>query len=230
MALSGAIYVMGTVSGRVEQPDRMRTVFPRASFLTLAIVAGFLTSGCDGNKSAPVSSVDAGGNYRLVAQDGTLFSRSSLKGGPYITYFGYAACPDRCPTMLLRLANLRKQMGLAPRQLPIVFITVDPEHDTHERLAAFVKSLDRPIIALTGSVEVINRVTDNAGVFVEKRIQPDGGYRIEHTTNAYLYNAEGDFWDTIAPGDGNAAVLEKLRGVLRAPSGEASASVSQPAT
>lgn len=193
------------------------------ALLILAIAVGFVVSGRSADKSARHASVDAKGNYQLVSQDGTLFSRSSLKGRPYITYFGYASCPDRCPTMLLRLATLRKRMALAPRQLPIVFITVDPSHDDPERLAAFVKALGHPIIALTGSVEVINEVTDNAGVFVEKRTQPDGSYRIEHTTNAYVYDADGDFWDTIAPGDGEGTVMEKLRGVLMNPSGTASA-------
>lgn len=208
----------------------MRRAFLLGALLVLAIAAGFVMSGRSSEKPVAVSSVDAKGNYRLVATDGTLFARSSLKGRPYITYFGYAACPDQCPAMLVRLANLRKQMGLAPQQLPIVFITVDPKHDTPERLAAFVKFLDRPIIALTGSADVINRVTDNAAVFVETRTQPDGSYRIEHTTNAYLYHANGDFWDTIAPGDDNAVVIEKVRGVLKAPAGEASGPASDPAT
>ncbi|WP_158637728.1 SCO family protein [Novosphingobium taihuense] len=206
----------------------MRRALPFLVLLVLVIAAGFVVF-CHGNdKQVAETSVDTKGNYQLVATDGTLFTRSSLKGRPYITYFGYAACPDRCPTMLLRLADLRRQMRLAPQQLPIVFITVDPKHDTHERLAAFVKSLGQSIIALTGSAEVVNRVTDNAGVFVERRAQPDGTYRIEHTTNAYLYNADGDFWDTIAPSDSNAVLLKKLRGVLAIPSGAASASASDP--
>lgn len=198
------------------------------ALLVLAIAAGFVVSGRSADKVARHSAVDANGNYRLLAQDGTLFSRSSLKGRPYITYFGYASCPDRCPAMLLRLATLRKRLVLAPGQLPIVFITVDPKHDSPERLAAFVKALGHPIIALTGSSEVINRVTDNAGVFVEKRMQAAGSYRIEHTTNAYLYDADGDFWDAISPGDDEAAVMEKLRGVLMTPSSAASAPAADP--
>lgn len=199
------------------------------ALLVLAIAAGFVVSGRSADKVARHSTVDAKGNYRLVAQDGTLFSRSSLKGRPYITYFGYASCPDRCPTMLLRLAALRKRLALAPRQLPIVFITVDPKHDSPERLAAFIKALGQPIVALTGREDVINRVTDNAGVFVEKRTQPDGSYHIEHTTNAYIYDADGDFWDSIAPGDDEETVIQKLRGVLTSPSGAASVLPTDPA-
>lgn len=219
---------MSVLSGRVEQSGRMRKTLSIVALLLLALAAGFVLFGRSTDRPTAQSSVDAKGNYRLVAHDGTLFSRSSLKGHPYLTYFGYASCPDRCPTMLLRLAKLRKQMGLTPQQLPIVFITVDPKHDTPERLAAFVKALNQPIIALTGSEDVINRVTDNAGVFVDMREQPDGSYRIEHTTSAYLYNANGDFWDSIAPAESDDAALKKLRGALEKPSAEASGSVSSP--
>ena len=221
---------MSAQSGRVEQSGRMRKTLSIVAMLVLALAAGFVIFGRSADKPMAASSVDAKGNYRLVAQDGTLFSRSSLKGHPYLTYFGYASCPDRCPAMLLRLAKLRKQMGLTPQQLPIVFITVDPTHDTPERLAAFVKALNQPIIALTGSEDVINRVTDNAGVFVDVRKQPDGSYRIEHTTSAYLYDADGDFWDSIAPAESDAAALKKLRGALEEPSVEASPEATTPAT
>lgn len=181
----------------------------------------------------PVSSVDAAGNYRLIAQDGKLFSRSSLKGRPYITYFGYSSCRDGCTATLRRLADVRTRMGLSPQQLPIVFITVDPEHDDPGRLASFVKDLGQPIIALTGSVDVIHRVTDNAAVFVETKTQPDGSYRIEHTTNAYVYDADGDFWDTIALREGKATIAAKLRTLLKSaavaqPAGSASTSIAAP--
>ncbi|WP_448997270.1 SCO family protein [Novosphingobium sp.] len=185
-----------------------------AALLALALVAGLLVAGQLGGAQVERSSFDEQGGYRLIDQHGRVFDRAALARRPYVTYFGYASCPDRCPAMLLRLSALRKNLGLSPEQLPILFITVDPEHDTPERLAALVKALNIPITGLTGSQEVINRVTDNAGVFVQIIRQSDGASRIEHTTKAFVYNGQGDFSETISPQDSDRTAIRKLRYAL----------------
>lgn len=199
------------VIGRDEEWEMMRKSLLIAALLALALVAGLQVAGRLGDKYAETSSFDEHGGYRLIDQHGMVFDRASLVRRPYITYFGYASCPDRCPAMLLRLSALRKSLGLSPEQFPILFITVDPEHDTPERLAAFAKALNVPITALTGSHEVINRVTDNAGVFVQVIRQSDGTYRIEHTTMAFVYNGLGEFSETISPQDSDQTAIRKLQ-------------------
>lgn len=194
----------------------MRRALLATVVLALILVAGLLASGLGRGAGANRTSIDGRGRYRLIDQSGRIFDRASLAGRPYLTYFGYASCPDRCPTMLLRLSRLRKSFGLSSSQLPILFITVDPENDTSHRLAAFVKALNVPVIALTGDQDVINRVTDNAGVFVQVIEQPGGGYRIEHTTKAFVYNRQGDFSETISPTDSDSVAIRKLRGALSA--------------
>lgn len=178
----------------------------------------------------PVSSVDDRGRYRLIAQDGSVFDRARLGGHPYVTYFGYASCRDRCPAMLIRLDRIRTRLGLKPIELPIVFITVDPEHDTPARMKAFATAVGGQIIVLTGDAETINRVTDSAGVYARKVPEAGGGYRIEHTTKAFVYDAEGDFTDTVSPSESDADVAAKLRAAALAPAprhtGSAAASTS----
>lgn len=159
------------------------------------------------------------GQFTLVTQDGKLFRRASLAGRPYVIYFGYASCPDRCPMMLARIGRMRAQMGAEGRNLAILFVTVDPERDTPDKLRQFVLSLGTPIIALTGNPEAVHRVADAAGIF-SKRVEGEGGnYSIEHTTNAFVYDSTGSFWDTIAPEESDAAILAKLHDAVRAPGG-----------
>lgn len=171
----------------------------------------------------PQSSVDAAGRYRLVDSTGALFDRASLKGHPYLTYFGYTHCPDMCPAMLGQLTKARAKLGKDAEGLRIVFITIDPERDTPERLSSFIAQTSGPVIALTGSSETIDKVADSAAVFVKRIPQSDGSYTIEHTTSVFIYDRDGDFFDTIIPADGSAVIMEKMRGVLGMPAGSATA-------
>lgn len=178
----------------------------------------------------PVASVDDRGSYRLIAQDGSVFDRARLGGHPYVTYFGYASCPDRCPAMLIRLQRIRSQLGVKPNELPIVFITVDPERDTPAQMKAFATAVGGQIIALTGDTETINRVTDSAGVYARKVPEAGGGYRIDHTTKAFVYDAEGYFLDTVSPSESDGDVAAKLRAAALAPQAASSPPTSSSAT
>ncbi|MBF9150481.1 SCO family protein [Novosphingobium jiangmenense] len=207
-----------------KKTGKMRRVVLLSALLAFALIAGYFATGRLVDRETPRAGFDSSGRYRLIDQNRQLFDRASLKRRPYLTYFGYASCPDRCPAMLLRLARLRKDMGLSAEQLPILFITVDPERDTPERLAAFVKALNVQIIALTGPADVIHRVTDNAGVFVQVIEQEGKEARIEHTTSAFIYNRNGDFSDAIIPEDDDRTALRKLQeAVGAAPRAAASA-------
>lgn len=167
---------------------------------------------------------DDSNQFTLVTQYGELFDRSRLRGRPYVIYFGYASCPDQCPAMLQRLERARMAMGEEGRDLVVLFITVDPERDTPDRLAKFVRALGVPVIALTGDPEAVHRVADNAGVYARRIEGSRGNYTIEHTTNAFVYDREGFFWDSIAPTESNAEIIAKLRDASRTPKAGSSSS------
>ena len=213
---------------RVESPKTvaMRKIIPvlvGALLIALAIFAIVTRSRAPVEGLASAQSDDSN-QFTLVTQYGELFDRSSLRGRPYVIYFGYASCPDQCPAMLQRLERARMAMGEEGRDLVVLFITVDPERDTPDRLAKFVRALGVPVIALTGDPEAVHRVADNAGVYARRIEGSRGNYTIEHTTNAFVYDREGYFWDSIAPTDGNSEIIAKLRDAARTPSAGSSSS------
>lgn len=190
----------------------------RIAFATAVIVVSIgLAAWLSASPGILETSVDAAGRYKLVAADGTLFDRASLQGHPGVVYFGYTSCPDMCPAMLARLVKARASLGRAAADLRIVFITIDPEHDTPERLAGFSRQFGGRIIALTGSPEVIQTIADKSGVFVKRVNLPDGTAVIEHTTSAFLYDREDLFVDAIAPDESNMALLAKLQAIISKP-------------
>lgn len=200
-----------------SSPSRTRTTVAIIACIVAAVVGAVLLAWALLQVDLPPSSVDENGRYRLVATDGSLFDRASLRGRPYVVYFGYTSCPDQCPLMLSRLARARQALGRRGRELRIVFITVDPQRDTPERLRRFVQEIGTPIVALTGSPEVIQKVADSAAIYVRRNDSALIGYTIEHTTNALIYSRDDEFRDTISPADSDAEVLAKLRAELDRP-------------
>lgn len=186
-------------------------------YVALAIMGVPLAIWLLGSSAYPETSVDDAGRYKLVAADGSLFDRASLKGRPNVVYFGYTQCADPCRTMLRRVLKVRKSLGQSASDLPVVFISIDPANDTPERLAAFAKELDGEIQALTGNPAVVEQVADRAGVFVGRVAAPGGREALDHTMSAFLYDRNDLFVDIIAPTDSDAVFVQKLQKLLAEP-------------
>lgn len=71
------------------------------------------------------------------AEDGTERTLSSLKGQKFILAFVYTSCPSTCPLTTAKLKRLDKTLTAKKKQLPIVVLSLDPEHDTPEAVRAY---------------------------------------------------------------------------------------------
>jgi protein SCO1/2 len=155
--------------------------------------------------------VAIGGPFSLTGSDGRPFSSARLAGKPFAIFFGFTHCPDVCPTTLARLARLRRQLGHGDDSFRIVFVTVDPERDGPQEVGRYTALFDTPVIELTGSPAQIEQVKKQFGVFSQKVEQPGSEYSVDHTAATFLFGADGKFIATIAPDEGDAAALAKLK-------------------
>jgi protein SCO1 len=87
--------------------------------------------------------------FAAVDQLGRPYSSAALAGVPYAIFFGFTRCPDVCPTTLVEMSNRLAQLGEDGNRLKVLFVTVDTEHDTPERLNAFLSAFDKRIIGRT---------------------------------------------------------------------------------
>lgn len=152
-----------------------------------------------------------GGPFALVGPDGQPFSSAKLAGEPYALFFGYTQCPDVCPTTLARLVRLRRQLDKGAEPFRIVFVTVDPEHDTPKEVGRYTELFGSPIIGLTGSPAQIDQVKKTFGIYSQKVDNGDGTYTVDHTATVMLFGKDGKFVGTIAPDEGDEAALGKLK-------------------
>ena len=90
-----------------------------------------------------------GGPFALEDGTGKTVSDQTLRGRPFLVYFGYTHCPDVCPTELARISDILGKMG--DKAIPALFITVDPERDTPKVMQDYVSSFNPAIVGLSGS-------------------------------------------------------------------------------
>lgn len=150
-----------------------------------------------------------GGPFTLTGSDGKPFGSQQLAGRPYAIFFGFTHCPDVCPTTLARLAKLRRDLNKGDRPFEILFVTVDPERDGPAEVGAYSDLFDTPIIGLTGSIEAIEKVKRQFGVYSEKVGEGDV-YTVNHTATVFLVDGQGHFVSTVSPEENDAIALKKL--------------------
>jgi len=107
--------------------------------------------------------------------EGHPFQLASLRGQTAIIFFGYSNCPDVCPATLLNLTRAMNLLGRQADRVQIVFVTVDPDRDTPERLEQWLANFHPGILPLRGSEVEIRELTADWGVHVALHSPPDPG-------------------------------------------------------
>lgn len=194
-------------------------LFRAAAWAAVAVAAGLfigfsgLLTGQQTDRPVVSSSGVAavGGPFKLTSHSGEVFDSGRLAGKPYLVFFGFTHCPDVCPTTLLELADLMKELGPAADRLTVLFITVDPERDTQELMAQYIASFDDGFIGLRGSQDEIDAVVKAFAAFARKVPTEGAQYTMDHTAGVYLMDAKGAFSGMLDMHEPRRTRLEKLR-------------------
>jgi protein SCO1/2 len=137
-----------------------------------------------------------GGSFELINQDGKTVTDADFRGKPLLVFFGFTHCPDICPTTLFEVSEIFNRLGKDAEKVNAIFVTVDPERDTPEKLKLYLSSFHPQISALSGSEAQIEAIKKIYYVY-SKRVPLEGGsYTMDHTSVVYLMDKNGKF---IAP-------------------------------
>lgn len=153
-----------------------------------------------------------GGNFTLM-QAGKPVELSDFQDKLVVMYFGFASCPDVCPTTLAVIASaLRK---LTPEELENVqpiFISIDPERDQGENLMAYATYFHPGFIGITGDAVEVQKVANQYGAFFFKS-QSDSamGYTIDHTSETYLVSEGGEHVTALPHDMTSDSLLDAIR-------------------
>lgn len=150
--------------------------------------------------------------YLLKGPDGQGVMDSDFRGRFQLIAFGYTYCPDICPTTLIEMAQILKQLGDEAKRIQPIFISVDPERDTPEQLKNYTRFFDERILGLTGSPELVRRIAEFFKVRYEKVQVPGAAhYSIDHSAGMYLLGPDGAFIAKLSYGTPAEKLVERIR-------------------
>jgi cytochrome oxidase Cu insertion factor (SCO1/SenC/PrrC family) len=155
-----------------------------------------------------------GGPFTLTDQSGRQRSDSEFRGKLMIVYFGYAYCPDVCPTDLMAITQALDALGPAAEGIAPVFITIDPERDT-KLLAQYLSAFHQSLVGFTGSPEEIRKVANlYKASYAKVRDERSGDYSIDHAGVIYLMGRSGEYLGFMPPQTNPDRLTEVLRNNL----------------
>ena len=131
-------------------------------------------------------------DFTLTAHTGARVSLHDFRGKLVLLYFGYTFCPSMCPTTLANVAQVLHQLGARANQVQLLMISVDPERDTIDRLAAYVPHFHPSFIGLTGSSADIAAVAPHFGIYYEKEQgTATAGDMVNHSATLMVIDKQG---------------------------------------
>jgi protein SCO1/2 len=143
--------------------------------------------------------------FSLAQSDGTQLVPGELKGHWTLVFLGFTHCPDVCPTTLAQLAQAQKQWaGLPESTRPrVLFVSVDPERDTPDRIGEYAHGFDRDTLAATTDIPALENFARSLSLVFMKVPAPAGvpadQYSVDHSATLAVLDPQARMAGVIQP-------------------------------
>lgn len=155
-------------------------------------------------------------DFSLIRPDGSTFTLSERRGQVVVMFFGYTHCPDICPTTLVEYQNIIAALGEDTAAVDFLFITVDPERDTPDKMGAYVQFFSPHIIGLSAERPVLEAVWKSYGVYQQRQEAGSAaGYLVDHSTRMYVVDQLGNLVLTYPFGFETEKIIQDLQHLVR---------------
>ena len=139
-----------------------------------------------------ITGASYGKDFRHTDHTGAARSLADYRGKVVTLFFGYVQCPDVCPTNLLNMVEVMKQLGPDADKVQVLFMTIDPERDTQALLAEYVPAFDPRFTGLHADLPTTQAVAKDFKVFYQKQGDVKGtAYTVDHSTGTYVFDPQG---------------------------------------
>ena len=143
-------------------------------------------------KSVDITGADYARDFALTDQTGQLRTLKDFRGRVVAVFFGYAQCPDVCPTTLTEMGRVKQLLGSDGDKLQVIIVTVDPQRDTPPVLQAYMRNFDGQHVALIPTEKQLSEIAKEFRIYY-KRIEgkTSTAYVMEHSAVTYVFDMQG---------------------------------------
>ena len=158
-----------------------------------------------------VAPEEIAGEFALIDHTGAPRTDRDFHGTHTLIYFGFTWCPDVCPSSMLLMAQVVEDLEVQGLVVQPLFITVDPQRDTVEKLADYVAQLPK-LVGLTGSEEAVAQALDSFGIYRRSHAEgpEDTDYLVDHASFFYLMGPDGAFLRHFEPSQGPTQIAIQI--------------------
>ena len=157
--------------------------------------------------------------FTLQGAGGATVTQADFADKVVLMFFGYASCPDICPTTMAQLAQVTEALGPQADQVRILFVSVDPHRDTPDILQAYVDQFDPHAIGLTGNEKTIADLARRYRVAYQierpASTEPGAPYEVAHSRGIYCFDQQGRARWLASDSESQEDLLAALRPLLR---------------
>ncbi len=164
------------------------------AILVAAFLLGFGLKKFIASSESPVPAANNSATFTSANQQGVdLYDLDDSR--VRIVYFGFTHCPDVCPTSLAMLSAALKQIDESQlNQILPLFITLDPERDTPEKVHQYSQYFHPNIVGLSAPIDTVKPIAEKYGVIFQRTELKDSQlqYTIDHNSYFYFLKPNGD--------------------------------------
>ncbi len=154
-----------------------------------------------------------GGNFTATDMYGKTMQLDDYKGKVVLLGFGYTNCPDICPFTLGYLNDLYTKLPkYRQEQTKVLFMTIDPKHDTPKHLREFISYFNKDFVGITAQTKAQtdhianlfkikykeigeNVPVEDIRIVVKKQDKKAGEDKVrlyDHSVTIYLIDTDGE--------------------------------------
>lgn len=161
-----------------------------------------------------VTAVPFGAPFELIDYNGEVITEAAFQGQPSLLFFGFTHCPEICPTTVYDMETWFEDLGPDAAEVKAFFVTVDPERDTAEFLADYLKPQSDRVVGITGEPEAVWAMARSWRVYWQRIPLGDGDYTMDHFASIYVLDRRGQLFEKISYGEDATSAMAKIRAAL----------------
>jgi protein SCO1 len=160
--------------------------------------------------------------FTLQQSDRTQLVPGELRGHWTVVFLGFTYCPDVCPTTLAELAQAQKRWATLPESTRprVLFVSVDPERDTIEKLGEYAHGFHKDTLAATADIPSLEAFAKSLSLVFAKvplgKDAPADQYTIDHSAALVVLDPQGRMVGVIQPPLEPKAIAEDLIALTKA--------------